>query len=475
MKAATYSRVSTDEQAKEGFSLEVQAEKSLQYIKLQDWEFIRAYSDPGCSGKDLKRKEIQLVIKEIKEGRIQALVVHKLDRLTRNIGDLNDLVNMFQKYGVKFVSTTENIDTSTAVGRMFIAMLGIFAQWYRENLSEEVRKGQSKRAEKGLLSVSVPMFGYALGEQTKLVVKEEESKWVKWIFEQYIQGTGTTNIAKELNNLGVRRGQGALWDQVKVMTTLTNITYTGKTHWKAANEPEENRIIRQGTHEAIITQEVYNKAQRILQRRRDGLISLNSYDYVYGGILKCARCGATLKGKYNKRPGDKLYRGYVCSNKEKYGNCDQPGISETYVTKLLFDYFDEGVGAPENFFEVYKPVDDETDEKKEFHKLIAQSESRRTRWQLAYGDGHMPYEDYKKRMNEEMRKVEEWKKQLGSVPEELVSELSPQAAYDLVSSIKENWELLEQGTRKQFIQSAFQKIVINKMNGKWKIEDILLA
>lgn len=473
MKAVTYSRVSTDEQAKEGFSLEVQAEKTRQHIESEGWEFIKGYSDPGCSGKDLKRKEIQLVIKEIKEGRVQALVVHKLDRLTRNIGDLNDLVKMFQKYGVSFVSTTERIDTATAVGRMFIAMLGVFAQWYRENLSEEVRKGQSKRAEKGLLSVSVPMFGYALGEHTKLVVKEEESKWVQWIFEQYISGIGTTNIAKELNNLGIRRGQGALWDQAKVMSTIQNITYTGMTHWKAANEPESNRIIRQGTHEAIITQEVYNKAQRILQRRRDGLISLNSYEYVYGGILKCARCGGTLKGKYNKRPGDKLYRGYECSNKERYGNCDQQGISENYVTKLIFEFFK--VDMAPDFFEVYKPDNDVTDEKKELLQYIAQSESRRTRWQLAYGDGHMPYDDFSKRMSEEMQKVEEWKRLLGGFTEKIVSEVSPQQAYDLVMSIKESWPMLKQGTRKQIIQSIFQKIVINKMNGKWKIEDIQLA
>jgi site-specific DNA recombinase len=473
MKAAIYTRVSTDRQSIEGYSLEAQHDKLIQYIETNKGELFKTYTDPGISAKNLKRPAVQEMISDLKNGLFDTLLVHKLDRLTRNISDLYDLVELFNKHGIKVISHSENIDTSSPMGRMFVYVLGIFAQMYRENLSEEVRKGQSKRAEKGLLSVSVPMFGYQLGETEKLIIKEDEAQWVKWIFEQYIQGKGTTTIAKELNSLGVRRNQGALWDQNKAMSVIENVTYTGKTHWKAANEPEENRIIRQGTHEPIITQEIFNKAQRVLQRRRDGLISLNSYEYVYGGILKCARCGSTMKGKYNKRPGDKLYRGYECSNKERYGSCDQQGISESYVTKLIFEYFE--FGLPENFFEEYVPYNDTTDEKKELHKLIAQSESRRTRWQLAYGDGHMPYEDFSKRMSEEMRNLEEWKKQLGGVPEALVSELSNKQAYDMFLKIKEVWASLEQDTRKQLIQSMFQRIVINKNNGKWKIEDILLA
>ena len=473
MKAAIYTRVSTERQSIEGFSLEAQHDKLIKYIEIHNGELFKIYTDPGISAKDLKRPAVIEMISDLKKGLFDTLLVHKLDRLTRNISDLYNLVELFNKHEIKIISYSENIDTSNPMGRMFVYVLGIFAQMYRENLSEEVRKGQSKRAEKGLLSVSVPMYGYEFGETEKLVIKQNEAQWVKWIFDHYIQGKGTSTIAKELNTLGIRRNQGALWDQHKTMSVIENVTYTGKTHWKAANEPESNRIIRQGTHEPIITDEVFSKAQRILQRRREGTISLNSYDYVYGGILKCARCGSTFKAKYNKSPGDKLYRGYVCTNRTVYGTCDQQGISEDYVTKLVFNHFE--FELPTNFFEVYEPANEVTDDKKEVQRQLAQSETRRTRWQLAYGDGHMPYEDFTKRMNEEMKKVEEWKGQLGHAAEESISELSPREAYNLVLQIKENWSFLEQNTRKQLIQSLFQKITINKTNNKWKIEDIILA
>ena len=470
MRAAGYGRVSTEEQANEGHSLDAQREKNLAYIKFQGWTLVGYFEDPGYSGKNLNRPDMKRLLTEIESGNIDVLVVHKLDRLTRNIGDLYYLLDLFEKKKVKFVSISENFDTSTAIGRMFVFMLGILAQWYRENLAEEVKKGMSKRIKKGLHNITVPLYGYERSEDGKLIVKPEEAKWVRWIFEQYLSGVGSSTIAKRLNEMGIRRNRGAKWDQHKVMTTLTNWHYVGKVHWKEEDKPENERIVASGEHEPIISPETFEAAQKLIWRRKEGLVSRNSYEYVYSGIIRCGKCGGSYKGKYNKLKNGQLYRGYACSNNEKYGTCDQSGISERNLTKLIFNSVEF---IPE--LTRWNEQDDRQSERDEIVNLLKASEARRNRWQMAFGDGHMPYEDFARLMREEMERVSELEKRLAELPENTRSTITFEEAVRTIRGLKENWFALEQSTRKQIVQSIFQSITIKKENGKWKITDITLA
>lgn len=473
--AASYERVSTDEQAREGFSLEAQSDANKRIIVSEGWNYYGSFIDPGVSGKDLKRKGVQSLLKAINDGHVQVVVVHKLDRLTRSIGDLHYLINYFEERNIKLVSVSEKLDTSTAMGRMFVFMLGIFAQWYRENLAEEVKKGMSKRAEKGFHNVTVPMYGYSRDEEGNLHIIEEEAKWVRWIFDQYIQGIGTSTIARQLNHKGIRRNQGALWDQHKVAITLNNLHYIGKVHWKDGNLPEDKRIIREGKHTPIISEDIYNQAQHILERRREGLISQNSYEYVFGGIVKCGKCGGGYKGKYTTRKlqdgSQALYRAYACSNNIRYGSCDAPGISELILAKLLFASMDFFVSP--SFKQSYEPHVEDSEEREELERLIALSETKRSRWQHAYGEDLMSFEDFATRMKEENEKLEQWKQQLNAVAPNRTSTFSIEESLETLKMIKENWEYFEQPDRKIVIQALFQKITIMKENGKWKIIDAI--
>lgn len=473
MRAAGYSRVSTDEQATEGYSLEAQDDKIIEYITREKWSLFGMFTDPGYSGKDLNRPDIKRLLSEIQKSSINYIVVHKLDRLTRDIGDLYYLLKLFDDHKVHFVSVTEKIDTSTAMGRVFVFMLGIFAQWYRENLSEEVRKGMSKRAEKGFHNVTVPMYGYDLNEGV-LTINEKEAKLVQWIFDQYIEGVGVTNIAKKINELGIRRNRGTFWDDRKVRLVLKNVHYTGRIHWKAANLPESERIIRDGQHESIISDEKFEKVQRIVERRNAGTMSKTSYDYVYGGIITCGLCNRPYHGRYNIRPSQVLYRGYVCSSHAKYGTCDASGISERNLTKLVMSYTSMGADTLlQSYSEV--AVTSQMNEYDELQQQLNLSESRRERWQLAYADGNMPYTDFSKRMQEEMSKVSEMEKRVQELPRVVPSTVSPEEALQALKLLKENWDYLEQNTRKQIIQSLFQKITILKTGKKWEITEIKLA
>ena len=475
IRAAGYGRVSTDEQAEEGHSLEAQEEKIVQHINNENWTLIGYFCDPGYSGKNLERPDMKRLLSEIERENVDAVIVHKLDRLTRDIGDLYYLLKLFEKHNVQFVSITEKIDTSTAMGRMFVFLLGIFAQWYRENLAEEVRKGMEARVKKGLHAVTVPMYGYERTEDGKLVVKEDEAKWVRWIFDQYLQGVGTTFIAKKLNAMGISRNRGAKWDQRKVMLTLRNIHYIGKVHWKSSTADEHERIIRDGEHEPIISPEIFEKVQRIIERRREGLMSRTSYEYVFGGIIRCGKCGSLYKGKYNKLSKKSgIYRGYVCSYNERYGSCDAPGISERKLTKLLFDTLRITTGSILSTF-TDETTREQLNERDEIEKQLAASEVRRSRWQRAYGDGLMSYDDFAKRMREEMELVTELEKKLAELPRSVPSTVTPEEAFETLKNLKENWPYLEQSTRKQIVQSLFQQITIKREGKQWTIIDIKLA
>jgi site-specific DNA recombinase len=469
MRAVGYGRVSTEEQANEGHSLDAQRERNLKRIQEEGWTLVGYFDDPGYSGKNLKRPGIQKLIAEIEQGNIDAVVVHKLDRLTRNVGDLHKLMKLFEKHNIKFISVTEHLDTSSAMGRMFVFMLGIIAQWYRENLSEEVKKGMSTRAKKGLHNITVPLFGYERAEDGKLIVKPDEAKWVRWIFDQYLAGIGSTNIAKRLNEMGVRRNRGAKWDQHKVMMTLTNWHYVGRVHWKDASKPDDERIIVDGSHEPIISVETFEAAQRLLERRKAGMASKTSYDYVFSGIIRCGKCGGNYKGKYNKKRGNQLYRGYECTNNAKYGTCDQSGISERNLTKLIFNSIHL---IPELLS--WDDKQEPSTEREEILRQLQQSEMRRNRWQMAFGDGNMPYEDFAKLMREEMERAAELEKRLTELPTATPSSISADEAREILNQLEQNWDMLSQTTRKQVVQSVFKSITIRK-DDAWSITQIILA
>ncbi|WP_429999877.1 recombinase family protein [Metabacillus fastidiosus] len=149
MRTALYIRVSTEEQAKEGYSIRAQTERLKAYCVSQEWEVVDFYIDDGISAKDMNRPNLKRMIKHIEQGLIDCVLVYKLDRLTRSILDLYKLLEIFDKHNCKFKSSTEVYDTTSAIGRMFITLVAALAQFERENLSERVRMGMEQKAREG--------------------------------------------------------------------------------------------------------------------------------------------------------------------------------------------------------------------------------------------------------------------------------------------------------------------------------------
>jgi site-specific DNA recombinase len=472
MNAAIYYRVSSAEQAEHGFSLEAQQEKLIQYVKSQGWVLQASYCDAGVSGKNLKRPDMQRMITAIKAGKIDLIVVHKLDRLTRNVGDLHELLHLFDRYNVKFVSLTENIDTSNAMGRMFVYMLGIFAQWYRENLAEEVIKGQTKRAEKGLRNGARAPYGYKL-EDGELVIDQKQAEIVRRMFMMY-KRHGAKTIAKTLNQENITTGSGSPWRIQMIKYILENPAYLGKIRWgyrKETGHKTGAEILRDGTHEPIISEELFNETQRKRKLRRTDPGMASTSDYIFTGVLRCARCGNPMTGgrHVRKKEGRKggEYKFYNCHAKIHQGNCDLPVLGEDVIIEQLFKRID--ILLDESYQKevvVAKTEDETTDRRRQIESEISKCQERRKKWQRAWVDGMIDDEDLKKRNNEEYKLEQQLKEELAEqMPVEESHPLSEIEIFELMRNFRDTFDLMNDYERKDLIQILFSEIVVDTPEG----------
>jgi site-specific DNA recombinase len=465
MRAAIYTRVSSSMQAEDGFSLEAQHDILMELLERKGLELYRVYSDPGVSGKTFKRSGVQAMIHDMKAGRFEALLIHKLDRLSRNLGDLYAFVELINKLDVRLIIAaqgSEEIDTRSPMGKAFLFFSGIWAQIYLENLREETLKGLTKKAQKGGKHISRPPLGYRFDEQYNLVVVEEEAKLVREVFDLYLRrGWGVTKIAKHMNTFSTTK-EGGKWDSKNVRNVLSNPTYAGYNHFKPAHWPEESRILTEGSHVPIISKEDFERAKTFRARRKAGYMSTRSFVYPYSGIVKCAKCGATFAGNTSVQ-GGRAYRSYRCLNQYAKNTCDAPSISERTLNQLIFDHMqliDDGFRG-------------KAQKKKSginIQKEIEISNRRRKNWMMALGDGKLSSEDYAMLIEEEDARMRALYEQIQENPEPTtpIDELRR-----MVKKLKEDWDFIEPETQKQLVQSMFQRIVIQKGKDGWEIVDFL--
>lgn len=306
-RAAIYIRVSTQEQASEGYSISAQKDKLISYCKAKNWNIFHVYTDGGYSGSNLDRPALQKMLNELDN--IDIVLVYKLDRLSRSQKDTLFLIeDKFLSNNVDFVSLSESFDTSTPFGKAIIGILSVFAQLERETIKERAKLGKEKRTQEGLWrgGGNVPT-GYNYCEDTgELNVNQYEAMQIKEIFRLYNEGKGYSEIAKILNNKGYRKENGVKWYINAVKRVLTNPIYKGYLEYKGKLYP--------GLHEPIISEELFDKTQRLLQKKKSKRYTKSNY--LLTGILWCGYCGARMKGTWITRykNGPKYYY-YLCYSK----------------------------------------------------------------------------------------------------------------------------------------------------------------
>src|SRR6058998_3809308 len=257
IRVAIYTRVSTEDQAKEGFSLEAQRERLEAYCLARDWSVAARYTDEGHSGRNIRRPAYQKMMAE--RDAWDALLVIKMDRIHRNSRNFMEMMENLGEWKKDFVSASESLDTSTAMGRFVMDIIQRIAQLESEQIGERVYMGMSQKARKGpgTLGFATP-FGYE-ARAGRLVPVPAEAKVVQEMFERCLAGETTERIASALNRRGVPAKRSGRWNHARVLYILHNPLYAGFLRWDG--------ITRAADHEATVSQDVYNRAQVALQSR----------------------------------------------------------------------------------------------------------------------------------------------------------------------------------------------------------------
>jgi site-specific DNA recombinase len=453
MKTAIYIRVSTEEQAKEGFSIRAQKERLANFVSSQDWDVHDYYLEEGVSAKDMVRPELSRMIKDIEQGHVEVVLVYRLDRLTRSVRDLYNMLDLFEKHGCKFKSATEVYDTTTAMGRLFITLVAALAQWERENLGERVRMGMERMINEGNWHGGIVPYGYRYNDRSKnLEVNEDEEEIVNTIFDKYTKGLGEHKVAKFLRERGHKTRNGFDWTSKAVRDILTNPIACGNLRW--GDEIYKNFV------DPIIDDDLFLQAKKIRESRR--LIhprAAGTSQYPFSGVLKCSRCGRPLKGRETtgrlKNDGTRtVFRRYICLGVADHG-CKLKEINEKAVEEAFLNKLNE-------YIEDYKAmVKEETQKVKKVNKSdkkinhlksqIKKIQDRKRKWQLAYADEAITLEELKERTKEDKELQGELEKELDQINVSKNTN-NPQDMIGALIDFKANWIMLDKGEQKTALQ-----------------------
>jgi len=291
ISAAGYLRVSTDEQAEHGVSLPSQKSRIIAYCQSQGWNLYDLYIDDGYSGKNLNRPGMSKLIDDVKEHKIDAVIVIKLDRLSRRQKDVLYLLeDVFEPNKVGFKSVSEPFDTTTPFGKAAIGMMAVFAQLERETIVERVKEGKKEAAKQGRFMGGPIALGYNFNRDTrKLEINELEAETVRFIFSEYLtSGKGYQYIADELNERCIPTpGTATEWIRGTVRAILRNAFYAGLV--------EHKNSMHKGQHPAIISEENFYSAQKIKSIRTT--YNPDAESGLLTGIIYCGECGARMRMK----------------------------------------------------------------------------------------------------------------------------------------------------------------------------------
>ena len=343
-RAAIYTRKSTDEGLASDFNtLDNQRDRSEAYIASQDcWEVVAdRYDDGGFSGGTIERPALKQLLADVEAGKINAIVVYRLDRMSRSLLDFNNIHHLLEKHGVALVSVTESINTRSPGGRMMINVLLSFAQYERELGAERTRHKIHSARKKGKWTGGRPVLGYDATDG-HLIINADEAALVTAIFDLYIELESLIAAVQELNRRGWRQKKwttkagrdhgGNPWNKTSLRTLLTNPLYIGKQKLGDETFP--------GEHKAIVQKKLFDRAQNLMSGNRDGSRGphRNAAGFLLRGLLRCSACDAAMTPSSTKTRG-KLYGYYTCTHAQKqgHGTCPSKSIPASKVEDLIVD------------------------------------------------------------------------------------------------------------------------------------------
>ncbi|HEW1240265.1 TPA: recombinase family protein [Streptococcus pneumoniae] len=345
IKVYLYTRVSTSIQI-EGYSLEAQKSRMKAFAIYNDYEIVGEYEDAGKSGKSIEgRIQFNRMMEDIKSGKdgVSFVLVFKLSRFARNAADVLSTLQIMQDYGVNLICVEDGIDSSKDAGKLMISVLSAVAEIERENIRIQTMEGRIQKAREGKWNGGFAPYGYKL-EDGKLFINEEEAVAIRTIFDQYVNTTiGANGISKYLENHGIRKiprqnGKNPLFDAGLIRKILKNPVYNGKiafgrrtlekvhgTRNEYKQVEQDEYLISEGIHEAIVSDEVWQAAQVKLKSQAKKYEHVNkgkdTRTHLLSGIVKCPICGVGMFGNKcikKKKDGTKYkdFYYYGCKHRQ---------------------------------------------------------------------------------------------------------------------------------------------------------------
>ncbi|HBF6521679.1 TPA: recombinase family protein, partial [Clostridioides difficile] len=361
-RVAIYCRVSTVEQAEEGYSIDSQYQNIKEYCEREGHEIYKLYEDRGISGKNISnRPGIKQLLEDAKNNKFDLVLSWKLNRLSRKLLDILNIVEFLDKHNVAFRSLTESFETETPSGKLQLNIMGAIGEFERETIADNVRMSLIAKSKEGLWCGGV-VLGYDTVEipnegkkrkNTKLQINEKEASTVRRIFELYSQGYGYKAVVNRINKEGYKTKRNNEFAVATVKEILKNPIYIGKIRYnvrqdwskKRRNNINQNPIISDGQHEPIIDMETWNKVQVILKERSKKHNKIYDSEFPLTGILKCPVCGAgmTISRSTSKRKDGtkKVLEYYSCGNWKNKGtavcrsNSIRVEVADEYVLNKI--------------------------------------------------------------------------------------------------------------------------------------------
>lgn len=364
IRCAVYTRKSTEEGLDKEFNtLEAQREAGENYIKSQKnqgWVLIpEYYDDGGYSGGTLKRPALQRLLSDVQDGKVDMIVVYKIDRLTRSLLDFSQLIKTLDAHECSFVSVTQNFNTCDSMGKLTLNILLSFAQFEREVSAERIRDKIAATKKKGMWTGGSVPLGYDV-EKKKLIINKEEAKIVRYIFEEYLRCRSEIQVSRNANEMGyhskprkVRNSSGEValsFNHAMINNMLRNPIYIGKVPYKGE--------LFDGLHEAIIPMELWKQVQELKRLNRgDRFAPSRSFkNSLLKGLVECECCGTMTPTRCKK--GNKYYEYYTSLKavKEGYKLCRTGSVPAGELDKFVLDKVRNAFKSPEIIQELVHQV-----------------------------------------------------------------------------------------------------------------------
>lgn len=467
--AGVYIRVSTEDQAREGFSLGEQEEKLLQLCKFKELDVYKVYKDAGISAKDMEhRPQFQEMLKDMKEGKLNYIVAYKLDRITRSVRDLEELISVLEQYNCFLLCDRDDVNTSTANGRFFVRMLTVLSQLEIEIVSERTKFGLNGAIKSGHIPGQRP-FGYKSAEDKRMVIDNATRPYVEKIFDMYLEGKSFQQIANYFkgNNIYPKKN----WKDTTIQKIIDNKIYMGDYEQYKRIGKQENLepIVYMNVVEPIISRAKWEECQR--QKERNQRTYTRDRVYTFFQRLKCPNCSRIMKCKGSGGTKRK-YMYYTCEH--CHINFNEEHV-EHLLRDFIYDLLEYDMAVKKFFLPVleYKTNNIDTTS---IDKEIRDLKKQRNRIKDLYIKGIVKIHDFKedyKLIEDKLANLENKKLELVNLetfnysPHELLAERDLEKEkmirLDTLNTVlKTKWNGMDKSEKQEFISKFIDTIEIKK-------------